>query len=195
MRKWKAPRFGVLFYVPKDDIQGVPWYNLCKKFTQFGGICMLNRCIFCGRELTRFQKKKLYCGNTNQILCGDCHDKYKSLSAVERAEAAYQTGRAENAAELREYLNTVRLAREEKEAAAAARAERRISNLKCMRCDGAMQDYGPFTFKLGEETYFFSDLNRFLSGSLTMHLLRCSSCGKVEFFIPDAQALEELKEE
>lgn len=156
---------------------------------------MLNRCIFCGRELTRLQKKKLYCGNTNQTLCGDCREKYKSLSAVERAEAAYQTGRAENAAELRSYLDTVHRAREEREAEAAAKAERRISGLKCVRCDGVMQDYGPFTFKLGEETYFFSDLNRLMSGSLTMHLLRCSSCGKAEFFIPDAEELEDLKED
>ena len=51
------------------------------------------------------------------------------------------------------------------------------------------------TFKLGEETYFFSDLNRLMSGSLTMHLLRCETCGKVEFFIPDAKELEILNED
>ena len=146
----------------------------------------MERCIFCGRELSRLQKKKLHCGNSNQTLCADCRDRYKSLSAVERAQAAYDTGRAENMAQLREYLDTVYEAREQREAE-AAETESRISDLKCLRCDGAMIDHGPFTFKLGEESLFFSDINRLMSGSLTLHLLRCESCGKVEFFAPDEE--------
>ena len=145
----------------------------------------MERCIFCGRELSRLQKKKLHCGTENQTVCGACRDKYKSLSAVERAQAAYDTGRAENAVQLRAYLDTVQQAREEQEAKEAAAVESRITDLKCMRCDGAMIDHGEFTFKLGEESFFFSDINRLMSGSLTMRLLRCESCGKVEFFAPD----------
>ena len=156
---------------------------------------MTARCIFCGWELGRLQRKKLYCGNTNQTVCADCRDKYKSLSAVERAEAAYKTGRAEDAVLLREYLDTVYEARAEREAAEAAKAERLISHLKCVRCNEPMLDHGEVTFKLGEETYFFSDLNRLMSGSLTMHLLRCKHCGKVEFFIPDESELEKLAEQ
>ena len=112
-------------------------------------------------------------------------EEYKSLSAVERAQAAYDTGRAENELQLRAYLDAVLEAQEELEAEAAAEMEGRISDLKCLRCDGAMIDHGPFTFKLGEESLFFSDINRLMSGSLTLHLLRCESCGKVEFFAPD----------
>ena len=145
----------------------------------------MERCIFCGRELSRLQKKKLHCGTENQTVCGTCRDKYKSLSAVERAQAAYDTGRAENELQLRAYLDAVLEAQEELEAEAAAEMEGRISDLKCLRCDGAMIDHGPFTFKLGEESLFFSDINRLMSGSLTLHLLRCESCGKVEFFAPD----------
>ena len=145
---------------------------------------IMERCIFCGRELSRLQKKKLHCGTENQTVCGACRDKYKSLSAVERAQAAYDTGRAENMAQLREYLDMVQEAREQREAE-AAETESRISDLKCLRCDGAMIDHGPFTFKLGEESLFFSDINRLMSGSLTLRLLRCESCGKVEFFAPD----------
>ena len=151
---------------------------------------MMERCIFCGRELNRLQKKKLYCGNTNQTLCGDCRDRYKSLSAVERAEAAYATGRAEEREKLRAYLDTVHQAREERAAEAAEKAAQRSSDLKCLRCEGAMLDHGLVTFKMGEETYFFSDLNRLLSGSLTMRILRCENCGKAEFFIPDPTELE-----
>jgi len=57
-----------------------------------------------------------------------------------------------------------------------------------------MLDYGEVTFKLGEETFFFSDMNRLASGSLTVNVLRCQSCGKTEFYIPDAQQLEKAAE-
>ena len=153
---------------------------------------MSDRCLFCGRELTWLQKKKLYCGNTNQTLCGDCYGRYKALSAVERAEAALQTGRAEDAVQLKEYLNTVYEAQQQKTERKAARERSRVSELRCLRCSQPMADYGPLTFKLGEETYFFSDWNRLMSGSLEMEMYRCVSCGKVEFFIPDGAALETL---
>ena len=178
------------------QIQFANWicYDIICIDETIGGLTM-TRCIFCGWELGRLQRKKLYCGNTNQTVCADCRNKYKALSAVERAEAAYQTGRAEDAALLREYLDTVHRAKAEREAAEAAKAQQRITHLKCVRCNEAMQDHGEVTFKLGEETYFFSDLNRLMSGSLTMRLLRCEKCGKVEFFIPDAEELEGLTEE
>lgn len=153
---------------------------------------MKNRCIFCGKELTMLQKKRLHCGGTSQTLCGDCYGKYQPLSAVERAEAALQTGRADEAVKLREYLEPIRAAQLQKEAEKQANNRRRRSDKRCLRCEGSMLDYGPITFKLGEETYFFSDLNRLLSGSLTMELLRCEQCGRVELFIPDGKELDEL---
>lgn len=155
---------------------------------------MKNRCIFCGRELTVMQRKKLHCGGTSQTLCGDCYGKYKPLSAVERAEAALNTGRAEDATKLREYLEPVYEARQRKEEERTAKIKNRFSGKKCLRCDGNMLNYGPLTFKLGEETYFFSDLNRLLSGSLTMEILRCESCGKAEFYISDSKGLDALLE-
>lgn len=155
---------------------------------------MSDRCLFCGRELTWLQKKKLYCGNTDQTLCGDCYGRYKSLSAVERAEAAIQTGRAKEGIKLKEYLDAVHEAQQQKEAQKAERERSRVSQLHCIRCNEPMSYYGPLTFKLGEETYFFSDLNRLMSGSIAMDVYRCGSCGKVEFFIPDGSVLEALTE-
>lgn len=146
---------------------------------------MDNRCIFCGAELGLLNKKKLYCGNTNQVLCKDCYPQYEKLSAVERAEAALSSGRAENADELRSYLENVRQARQEEEESRKADKEKRFTGMKCIRCNGQMLDYGEATFKLGEETYFFSDLNRLMSGSVTMNVFRCEACGKVEFFAFD----------
>lgn len=152
----------------------------------------MNRCIFCGKELSMLQRKKLHCGGTMQILCGDCYGTYKELPAIERAEAALKTGRAEESEKLRTYLKPIYEAREQKEAEKQQARENRHSDKKCLRCGGNMLCYGPVTFKLGEETYFFSDLNRLLSGSLTMEILRCEACGKAEFFIPDAKELDAL---
>jgi len=58
-----------------------------------------------------------------------------------------------------------------------------------------MLDYGAVTFKLGEETFFFSDMNRLASGSLTVNVLRCQGCGKTEFYIPNAEQLEKAAEQ
>lgn len=155
---------------------------------------MKDKCIFCRKELTIMQKKKLYCGNTSQTLCGECYRKYKKLSAVKRAEAALETGRATDAERLKEYLETVHQAHMEDEKERVQKRKKRISELKCMRCNDNMLNYGPLTFKLGEEKYFFSDINRLMSGSVTMNVYRCSTCGKVEFFVPDEEGLEGIIE-
>ena len=146
---------------------------------------MDDRCIFCGTELGMLQKKKLSCGNTTQILCKDCYPKYEPLSAVERAEAALKTGRANDMAELRKYVETVNAAKRKAEEQRKANNEKRMTDLNCLRCDGRMLDLGPVTFKLGDESLFFSDLVRLFTGSLTMNVFRCEKCGKLEFFSLD----------
>ena len=143
------------------------------------------QCIFCGTELSMLNKKKLYCGNTTQILCKDCYSHYKNLSAVERAEAAFHSGRAADADALREYLVNIYHIKQEKEEERKKDNQCRATDLQCLRCEGKMLDYGPATFKLGEETFFFSDWNRLISGAVTMNVLRCEKCGKVEFFSVD----------
>ncbi|MBO5160456.1 MAG: hypothetical protein J6B94_12855 [Lachnospiraceae bacterium] len=156
---------------------------------------MEDRCIFCGTTLGRLQKRKLHCGNTEQILCKNCYPKYEPLSAVERAEAALKSGRAADAAELRKYLENVWDARKKKEEEKEVNNKKRTTDIECLRCKGKMLEYGPVTFKLGEETYFFSDLNRLASGSLTMNIMRCEKCGKLEFYAPDSTELDKLMDE
>jgi len=156
---------------------------------------MDNRCIFCGEVLGTLQRKKLPCGNVPQILCRDCYPKYEGLSSVERAEAALKTGRADRAAELREYLEGIYAARQKKEDLRKAGEAKRATDMQCLRCSGRMLDFGPITFKLGEETYFFSDFNRFISGSLTMKVMKCETCGKLEFFATEDTVLAEDDEE
>ena len=143
---------------------------------------MDEKCIFCGTELSMLNKKKLYCGNTTQILCKACYSHYKNLSAVERAEAAFNSGHAADADALREYLVNIHHIKQKKEEERKKDNLYKATDLQCLRCEGKMLDYGPVTFKLGEETIFFSDWNRLISGAVTMNVLRCEKCGKVEFF-------------
>ena len=86
---------------------------------------MMNRCIFCGKELSMLQRKKLHCGGTAQTLCGDCYGTYKALPAVERAEAALRTGRADEAQKLREYLKPIHEAQVQREAERKQKNENR----------------------------------------------------------------------
>lgn len=143
---------------------------------------MDERCIFCRTELGLFDRRNLHCGNTTQILCKACYAQYKTLSAVERAEAALNSGHADCADDLKNYLANIRRAKQENEEERKKDCERKMTELKCLRCDGQMLNYGPVTFKLGEETFFFSDWNRIASGAVNMNILRCNKCGKVEFF-------------
>lgn len=151
---------------------------------------MKGNCIFCQKELGMMQRKKLSCGNTTQILCGDCYGRYKNLNALERAAAALETGRAEDEQQLKDYLTSVRDFQNAKAEQDKAEKEKMRSEKECLRCGTRMLDYGNVTFKLGEETFFFSDINRLASGSLTMNVLLCDNCGKAEFYIPDVKQLE-----
>ena len=153
---------------------------------------MADRCIFCGEMLGLLQKKKLSCGNIAQTVCAECYRKYEPLSVVERAEAALQTGRAEQAGELHTYLEKIRSIKDAKKEKERADDEKRATDKECLRCGGRMLDYGPITLKLGEETYFMSDYNRLVSGSMDVNVLRCETCGKTEFYIYDATKLVEM---
>ena len=64
-----------------------------------------------------------------------------------------------------------------------------MKELKCPKCGGPMLQYDPVSIKLGEETFLFSDLNRLMTGSLTVQPNRCKECGYTEFFTPNENEL------
>lgn len=134
-------------------------------------------CAFCGKSVGFFTRDALFCCNTSQPVCRDCYSQYLNVPDQERAEFLLRSGYPEDRETLRQNYETQR--RWEEEARSA-----RLSGLTCPRCGGAMLRRGRQTFKLGEETLFFSDLNRLASGSLELELLACEKCGKVEFYLP-----------
>ena len=150
----------------------------------------MEQCIFCEKELGLLQKRKLHCGDTWQPTCDSCFEKYNALPFTERTEAVLETGRAKNIPELKEYLRSLQSFQAQAVEEQKQKDARRRSALECLRCGQNMADFGPLTVKLGEERYFFSDLHRLASGSLRLHIFRCPSCGKVEFFLPDPKELE-----
>lgn len=54
----------------------------------------------------------------------------------------------------------------------------------CPKCGGEMYKYREISMKLGEESFFFSDLNRLMSGSLTVVPARCRLCCYTELYTP-----------
>lgn len=144
-------------------------------------------CIFCGAEPGLLQRKSLWCGGTSQCVCSDCYQKYAPWDAAARAELALETGRAERPQELREYVERMQEARKQQEAEETEKRQARMTKKRCLRCGGPMAKYGPLMLKLGEETFFMSDLHRIMAGSLEVEILRCEECGKAEFYIPDPE--------
>lgn len=152
---------------------------------------MEKQCVFCKKPLGRWEKRLLYCGNVNQSVCKECFDKYSGRSNVELGFLAYETGRAESADQLKEFVERMQKVREENEEKKKEERQKRLTGKKCLRCGGEMLNHGSMKLKLGEETFFFSDLNRLVSGSMAVNALRCESCHKAEFYILDEDSAEE----
>ena len=154
---------------------------------------MAKNCIFCGEEIGAFSAKKLTCGDYSISVCGDCFGKYSTLSSVELAQKILATGRSKHADYYRDFLNDkikmeeMKLEREKKEQEAFDSKHPEVD--KCPKCGGAMREYGPVPIKLGEETFLFSDLNRLLTGSMTVRLVRCKECGYTEFYTTNENEL------
>ena len=154
---------------------------------------MARTCIFCGEEIGAFGGKKLLCAGHAEIVCPDCFDKYQDLPAEELAQKILATGRAKYAEDLREYLN-YRAIREQEKAEREKNREEEFRSKhpeagQCPKCGGTMFQYGPLVVKLGDETFLFSDMNRLLTGSLSVRVDRCRECGYSEFYTPNENEL------
>ncbi|MFR5601354.1 MAG: hypothetical protein ACLTKI_02865 [Lachnospiraceae bacterium] len=155
---------------------------------------MGNQCIFCRTQLGVLQRKKLHCGGTVQTVCGECYDRYKDYLPKERAELALSSSLAEDREELQEYLDNLTQAQEKEQEQKTKEDQKRKTDQTCLKCGGSMLSYGPIQLKLGEETFFYSDLNRLMSGSLAVRVLRCQDCGYSEFYIPGEEELIEAED-
>lgn len=139
---------------------------------------MEKACIFCGAELSLFNREKLYSFGTEQPACKSCYKELVKLPVDDRARRALATGRAVAADLLRKEL-------EAQEARDEAKRQKRLSDKTCVRCGAPMLKMGRQQFQLGEHSFFLGDLAHMMAGSLTLDLFCCESCRKVEFFVPE----------
>ncbi len=137
---------------------------------------MAKVCVFCGKELSVLNRSSVFCG-VNQPACKNCSGRIGNLPFAERCQIALDSGRVEDATHVQAALDETRVMKEQQRSKV-------LTEKICLRCGGQMLQYGVETFKLGEETFFFSDLNRLASGAIELALLRCETCGKIEFFDP-----------
>ena len=144
-----------------------------------------NVCVFCGGELPRFGRKNLYCCGYEQPTCKDCFAQISALPPKEQSRRALASGRAVAADKLRRAL-------EQQEAEWRQKREGLLTDKTCPRCGGAMLKMGQQQFQLGEHTLFLGDLSHMMAGSLTLDLVYCETCRKVEFFLPEDFDLEEF---
>ena len=139
---------------------------------------MAKRCIFCDTELTLFNRVALWSYGTEQPSCKSCYKELVKLPADERGRRILATGKAVAADLLQQQLA-------QQEANEASKRARRTSDISCSRCGTPMLKMGQQQFQLGEHSLFFGDLAHLAAGSLTLDLLCCETCRKVEFFLPN----------
>lgn len=142
---------------------------------------MAETCVFCEEPLGFFSKEEIVIAGVGQPCCKACFEKIQPLPLEERERRVLATGRARGEKAMREWIGK----REEEARRKEEQRQALFSGKTCLRCGGKLFQYGKHVFKLGEETFFFSDINRLMSGSLEMEILRCEDCGKAEFYIPD----------
>ena len=139
---------------------------------------MAQNCIICGDEMSLFSRSKLYSFGTEQTVCKKCYHELIRLPKDECARRILATGKAVAAELLQSQLD-------EQTAQDEIKRARRISGITCPRCNVPMLKMGQQQFQLGEYGLFFGDLAHLAAGSLTLDLVCCEKCRKVEFYLPD----------
>ena len=57
--------------------------------------------------------------------------------------------------------------------------------MNCLRCGAGMEDLGCEDIQLGQYGFFTGHLSNMLSGYLSVRILRCPNCKKIELFSAD----------
>lgn len=142
---------------------------------------MAKICTLCGCELPRFGGRSLTCCSTEQPVCKTCYDELVDLTTEERGRRILATGRARDEEDIRAFLSQME-AREQR------KQEATRTGKVCLRCGAPMVKMGQKQFQLGEHGFFLGDLSHLMAGSLTLDILSCQQCRKVEFFLPEDES-------
>ena len=135
---------------------------------------MVDCCVFCGKELKRFEKVELACAGVAQLACKDCWNKYKDVPKIGQYRAMLSAGWAAEPEKLRAIL--AELEQEEVE------AEKLNKLMSC--CGQPMTPLGVSEFQLGRTGWIMGDLPNLLAGAMELALFRCERCGQIKFMDP-----------
>ena len=135
---------------------------------------MADCCVFCGKELKRFEKVELACAGVAQLACTDCWNKYKDVPKIGQYRAMLSAGWAAEPEKLRAIL--AELEQEEVE------AEKLNKLMSC--CGQPMTPLGVSEYQLGRTGWIMGDLPNLLAGSMELALFRCERCGQIKFMDP-----------
>ena len=135
---------------------------------------MADCCVFCGKELKRFEKVELACAGVAQLACKDCWNKYKDVPKIGQSRAMLSAGWAAAPEKLRAIL--AELEQEEVE------AEKLNKLMSC--CGQPMTPLGVSEYQLGRTGWIMGDLPNLLAGSMELALFRCERCGQIKFMDP-----------
>ena len=135
---------------------------------------MADCCVFCGKELKRFEKVELACAGVAQLACKDCWNKYKDVPKIGQYRAMLSAGWAAEPEKLRAIL--AELEQEEIE------AEKLNKLMSC--CGQPMTPLGVSEYQLGRTGWIMGDLPNLLAGSMELALFRCERCGQIKFMDP-----------
>jgi len=134
-------------------------------------------CALCGLPLGMFEKRELTCCGESQIFCLSCYDELSPMNHIQRTRVLLKEGRAAvNVESMQKSLDRI-------DAEEAAKRKAESTDLKCLRCGQPMAKVGRKRFQMGEENFFFD--THAWSGSMVFDIMRCTACGKAEFFVPD----------
>jgi len=134
-------------------------------------------CALCGVQLGMFEKKELVCCGETQAFCFCCFDEMSPLDHIRRTRVLLKEGRAAvNPEAMQKVLDRIDAKEEEKR-------KTESTDLKCIRCGAPMAKMGRKRFQMGAENFFFD--THAWEGSIVFEIMRCTACGKAEFFVPD----------
>lgn len=131
-------------------------------------------CAFCGKSLKASDREFLVCGGISQPVCRECRTKHLNTPNEERVERLLRFGWPEQPEKLKQFLE------DRKKQAQAARTAR-ATGLTCLRCGGEMLRYQHV--RLAQ--YETAALSSYAVGQLEMDVLRCETCGRAEFYLPN----------
>ena len=65
-----------------------------------------------------------------------------------------------------------------------------MKDIECLRCGMPMRYLKREKIQLGEMSWILGEASNLLSGALEVDIYACTNCGKIEFYMPESETVE-----